>query len=138
MRDPALFEEVQEFFHRHTNRSFNEHNMLFQARLDGELIGLVRLCHEENRFILRSMEIKKEHQRKRIGTRLLQSFDEYLRAREISLCYCLPYDHLVSFYSQIGFRTVEVEAELPTFLRLRLEAYRRKRPEARFLGMVRP
>ena len=136
LSDPDLYQEVVEFFHRHTNRSFHQSNILFQARVDGALIGLVRLCYEENRHILRSMEIKKEHQRKGIGTKLLAEFQTYVDQRDIGPIYCLPYAHLESFYAQIGFKRIKDE-DLPPFLKLRVEAYRRKRPDEKFCGMMR-
>ena len=136
MRDPRLYREVEDFFHRHSNRSFHKNNILVQARSQGFLIGLVRLCHEENRNILRSMEVKSEFRRQKIGTRLLDAFQQYVAAEKIDVIYSLPYAHLEKFYGQIGFRSLD-EDDLPPFLKLRLEAYRRKRPEARFCAMIR-
>ena len=136
MRSPALYQEVVEFFHKHTNRSFHSSNILFQARVDGVLIGLVRLCHEENRYILRSMEIKNEYQGQGIGTKLLLAFQTYVDQQDLDPVYCLPYAHLEKFYGQIGFVKIE-DQELPAFLKLRVEAYRRKRLDEKFCGMTR-
>jgi len=54
--------------------------------------------------MLRGVHVSPEHQRRGIGTRLLRAFVGDLRAAE---CYCIPFAHLVGFYSQAGFSPVE-------------------------------
>jgi hypothetical protein len=50
-------------------------------------------------------------------------------------CYCLPFDHLTTFYAQIGFRSIP-KASAPRHLRERLEENLSK--GEKMLVMLRP
>src|SRR5438477_10863732 len=85
----------------------------------GELVGIVRLAREESVIVLRGMQVHPTFQRQGIGKRLLATLAQELDGRA---CFCIPYAHLVGFYSGIGFQVTE-PAKAPNFLRLRLERY---------------
>ena len=92
---------------------------VFIARIDNQLAGVVRLCSEMNVLVLRGMQVLPEFQGRGIGTKLLKSCNDYLAQQS---CYCIPWNHLHSFYRQIGFQLIS-PAELPDFLAQRLEKY---------------
>ncbi len=85
-----------------------------------QIVGAVRICSENGVPVLRGMQVKPEFQRKGIGLAMLK----FLQFNtDMSGCYCLPYKHLIQFYSKIGFEEIKVE-EAPIFLAARLERYR--------------
>jgi N-acetylglutamate synthase-like GNAT family acetyltransferase len=90
---------------------------------DGRVIvGVVRLCEEENELVLRGMYVKEEHQRRGLGTRMLDGLD---LSRETRRCWCVPFEHLTGFYARAGFEPADVD-KAPRFLRDRLAGYRRR------------
>ena len=109
-----------------------ESDIVLVARRNSEMVGVVRLASEGGVLILRGMQVKSSFQRQGVGTALLRQCVTYLGARS---CYCLPYAHLVGFYSLANFRNAN-EAELPDFLVKRLRAYQVSGKEV--LAMARP
>ena len=103
------------------------------AERDGELVGIVRLAAEENVVVLRGMQVRPRFQRQGIGKRLLATVADELDGRD---CFCIPYAHLVGFYSGIGFQVIE-PTKAPTFLRLRLETYQNRGDGKEYLIMQR-
>jgi pimeloyl-ACP methyl ester carboxylesterase/N-acetylglutamate synthase-like GNAT family acetyltransferase len=101
------------------------------AEDEGEIVGAVRLCREEGVVVLRTMRVRPDVQRRGVGRALLRRFATMLDGRE---CFCLPFDHLVGFYGEVGFETVPAEA-LPAHLAARLAGYRAERPNV--IGMRR-
>jgi GNAT superfamily N-acetyltransferase len=95
---------------------------VWMAEFAGELIGIVRVVPEEGTFVLRGMRVAEEWRRHGIGSQILRAVAEWLGKRE---CYCLPYVHLVEFYSQIGFSEI-APVLAPAFLARRLGEYRGK------------
>ena len=89
------------------------------ARFNGRLLGAVRLCTERGVLVLRGMQVDPDAQRKGVGRALLGHCLPYL---DTGMAYCLPYDHLVKFYGQIGFEVTSPES-LPAFLADRLTGY---------------
>ena len=89
------------------------------AKLNGRVIGAVRLCDEAGVTVLRGMQVDPACQRKGIGRSLLDHCIPYLNRRT---AYCLPYEHLVQFYGRGGF-VIAPPATLPSFLAGRLAAY---------------
>ncbi len=114
-----------------------ETDLFFLAALEGEIIGSVRFCVEENAPMLRTMMIDEAARNHGVGSKLLQMFQHYLNANSIRETYCLPYSHLLDFYAQIGFAPV-AETELPAFLRERLVDYRHRNPHKSYAAMKRP
>lgn len=103
------------------------------AERDCELIGIVRLAAEEGVVVLRGMQVHPSFQRQGIGEKLLAAVVQALDDRD---CFCIPYAHLVNFYSRVGFRVIE-PAKAPTFLRLRLENYQSRGDGKEYLIMRR-
>lgn len=97
------------------------------------IVGLLRLVPEHGTTVLRGMRVDAHHQRRGIDSALLQVAAAQLGTQA---CYCLPYDHLVEFYGQIGFQRIERE-HAPEFLARRIAEYERERPD-RFCLMFRP
>ena len=79
----------------------------------------MRLCPDNDFFVLRGMQILPPFQRQGIGTQLLQACTEQLVDQ---VCYCIPWQHLCSFYLQAGFQEVQ-SVEVPALLRERFDDY---------------
>jgi N-acetylglutamate synthase-like GNAT family acetyltransferase len=94
-------------------------DQIFLARIEHQLVGVVRLCPEMGVVVLRGMQILLSFQRQQIGTQLLKYCSHRLAGQS---CYCIPWRHLRDFYGQIGFWEIS-SMEAPAFLRERLESY---------------
>jgi len=92
------------------------------AQASREPIGIVRVAPEFGVLVLRGMRIAEQWQRHGIGTKMLHAVSEWLGRRS---CCCVPYAHLVGFYSQIGSAEITPEAA-PAFLAERLTDYRQQ------------
>ena len=103
------------------------------AEQEGTLIGVVRLASEEGTTVLRGMQVHPAFQRQGIGTRLLASVARVLGTQP---CFCIPYAHLVDFYSKIEFVVID-PAEAPPFLSSRLVRYRQRGDGMKYLLMCR-
>lgn len=103
------------------------------AEEGGRLIGVVRLAPEHGTTVLRGMQVHPDHQRRGVGSRLLARISEELGE---SACYCIPYAHLVQFYSQGGFDVIE-PSQAPQFLKERLESYQARGDGRKYLLMHR-
>ena len=97
---------------------------------NGEIVGVGRLCEEQDLLWLRGMQVKPAFQRRGVGTRILQRLNLEIGGR---WCCCLPYDHLVNFYRQAGFELVV--KNLPAPLGARLASYHAR--GLRVVAMVR-
>jgi GNAT superfamily N-acetyltransferase len=102
------------------NGGVTESDLVYVAESSGALIGVVRRTREHGVTLLRGMHVAPTHQRRGVGSGLLAAFTQDLAGTE---CWCLPYTHLVSFYSSGGFTTVPHLAA-PTSLQHRLAEYR--------------
>ena len=102
------------------------------AKLDGRVVGAVRLCRDGGFIVLRGMQVELALQRHGIGRSLLARCIPYLNR---STAYCLPYAHLEQFYGQAGFGRAD-PAALPRFLRERLAGYLSN--SQKVVGMCRP
>lgn len=102
------------------------------AKYDRKVIGAVRLCVENDVNILRGMQIVPSMQRQKIGSQMLY-FCLPLMQRQMT--YCLPYRHLVDFYSQVGFQLLD-ENNLPDLIKDKLSNYRADGID--MIPMVRP
>jgi N-acetylglutamate synthase-like GNAT family acetyltransferase len=99
--------------------SLNEEDRILVAQLGEEIIGAVRLCPDDGFFVLRGMQILVPFQRQGIGTQLLRVCTEQLVDQ---VCYCIPWQHLRSFYQKVGFQEVS-PVEVPALLRERFDGY---------------
>ncbi|BAZ37141.1 hypothetical protein NIES4101_30620 [Calothrix sp. NIES-4101] len=97
----------------------SEEALTLMAQLEGQIIGAVRLCPNIDFFTLRGMQVLAPFQRQGIGTRLLQACIDQLAGQ---VCYCIPWQHLKSFYQQLGFREVSPN-EVPNLLSERFNNY---------------
>ena len=70
------------------------------AKERGRIIGVGRLCQEQELLWLRGMQVEPKFQRQGVGARILGLLDQEIGNR---WCCCLPYDHLVNFYRQVRF-----------------------------------
>jgi predicted N-acetyltransferase YhbS len=77
-----------------------EAERIFVATIDREIVGAVRLCHEHDRYILRTMQVLPEMRGAGIGLRLLKFFETFLSAHDT---YCVAHAHLERFYGKAGF-----------------------------------
>lgn len=121
----ALAEEFYRDCKRDTQ--LDSENDLLVAQNGNRIIGIVRLCREHGHFVLRTMQIHAEYQRQGIGLKLLEKYDQLLNERQIAEIYCMPYSHLESFYSRIGFVKI-IESDAPMFLQERVKATRIRKP----------
>ena len=94
-------------------------DVIIVARSAGRMLGAVRLCTEGGVMVLRGMHVTPALHGKGIGRVLLDHCVPYL---DRGPAYCVPYEHLVKFYGQVGF-VVALPASLPAFLAERLAGY---------------
>lgn len=90
------------------------------AEREGDIIGVVRLCAEHGRLVLRSMRVGEGDRGRGVGARMLRVAETLIGERP---CYCLPHAHLSHFYGRIGFVQI-AEPTAPSHLRERLRLYR--------------
>ena len=86
---------------------------VISARLDGRVIGVVRLAPEAGLLLLRGMMIVPAWQRRGVGSAMLERLGAEIGARE---CYCAALPWLDGFYSQIGFHPID-ETLAPDYVR---------------------
>lgn len=117
---PQDIEDLKTFYHQcGYGGGLNEKDRILIARLEAEIVGAVRLCPETGFLVLRGMQVLAPFQHQGIGKQLLQSCTEYLFDQ---VCYCIPWQHLISFYQQAGFQEV-LPQKVPALLRERFNHY---------------
>lgn len=121
------FEKAQKFYQSVDYvQPLDPESIYYGAFHDREIVGLVRLTHENNIKVLRGMQIRATHQFLGIGTRLIKMLETDLGKED---CFCLPYGWLENFYGQIGFKTISAEQSVPQFLVERFIEYQKKYPD---------
>ena len=119
---PQDLEEIKAFYSRcGYGGGLRKEDLILIASSNSQLVGVVRLCPEQDVLVLRGMQVLKPFQRQGIGKRLLQTCTEHIENR---ICYCIPWTHLRWFYQQGGFE--KVASDVPDFLRERFERYRKR------------
>ena len=114
---------IDSFYARNAFKGMDRNDDLFFLGLENHvLIACVRYCEEEGYSLLRTMVVDQTARKKGMGTWLLSQFTFYLDEHNIRDVYCLPYEHLESFYATGGFKKVE-SRDIPAFLAMRLEDY---------------
>lgn len=103
-------------------------DLFFAAFIETKIVGVCRFCVEENTPMLRSMIVHTPLRSKKIGAKILESFEEYLDKNNFRSTYCIPYGHLGRFYGLIGFKVIK-EEDAPEFLQERIQGYRKRNPE---------
>ena len=88
------------------------------AKHGSQIVGIGRLCQDGGFICLRGMQVSPEFQRQGLGSRILQQLENELGPNP---CYCLPYEHLLTFYGQAGFK--QLSTNLPPILDQRLTEY---------------
>ncbi len=120
---PDEFEKISSFYvETGYSAVIRREDDFWVAEDSGVLLGVARLCKEEDVLVLRGMQVATGMQRKGIGTALLRAVTPFVGDKE---CFCIPYQDLVSFYRQTGFVEVDV-AECPSFLVDRAVDYMKK------------
>ncbi len=89
------------------------------ARDEQAIVAAVRLCEEEGVLVARGMYVAKTLRRKGLGASLLERTSLEIGEAE---CWCVPYAHLMEFYSRAGFVVCDNTAA-PDFLIARLKSY---------------
>ncbi|KAF3889555.1 MULTISPECIES: GNAT family N-acetyltransferase [Nostocales] len=113
-------ENIKAFYNRcGYGGDLSEEALIFIAQWEERIVGAVRLCPNIKFFVLRGMQVLAPFQRQGVGTQLLQVCTEQLAER---VCYCIPWQHLKSFYQQVGFQEVS-PIEVPDLLRKRFSNY---------------
>ncbi len=92
---------------------------------DNIVVGVVRLCCEENCYILRGMQIHQNYQHQKTGTKLLNTLNRHIGSKT---CWCIPHGWLENFYNQIGFQRIE-ESKAPLFLQHRINLMQKEYPQ---------
>jgi GNAT superfamily N-acetyltransferase len=132
---PKEVSAVRRFYaDRQYGGQIQPHDALLLALRDGELLGAVRLAPEHGTTVLRGMQVHPSHQRQGIGRQLLAAVAQELGS---TACYCIPYAHLIGFYSSIGFDALDLH-QAPDFLAERLIGYRARGDGRHYLLMFRP
>jgi len=101
------------------------------AKRQERIVGVGRLCQEQDLLWLRGMQVEPQSQRLGVGTRILHTLGQEIGGRR---CCCLPYSHLVGFYQQADFQ--QARNHLPPALAARLASYVSRRLQV--VAMVRP
>ena len=125
LRQPALEcqAQVDAFYARNGAQGrARPGDLFFCAYVGDELVGCVRYCVEFQTPMLRTMMIDEKYRRTGLGKQILEEFAKFLDENLIHNVYALPYTHLESFYSEIGFKRVDPDFA-PDFLYQRLTAY---------------
>jgi N-acetylglutamate synthase-like GNAT family acetyltransferase len=106
--------------------SFNDSDDVYFAEQDSTVLGVVRIAKEQGVFVLRGMQVLPEFRGHHLGRKLLSYLTSQISALD-SPCFCLPHDHLVSFYSEAGFTPVmPSHISVPDFLHQRQLKYMEK------------
>jgi GNAT superfamily N-acetyltransferase len=85
---------------------------VFVAREGRSILAAAKLSPEDGTVVLRGMYVSVLMRGRGIGSALLECISTEIGP---SACWCIPYTHLVDFYSRIGFRIAESEGT-PEFL----------------------
>ena len=80
-----------------------------------KIIAALRLCPYEDSWLLRSMSVDQEYQRRGIGLKMLLENQLTLKDKA---CYCFPYRHLQDFYQQAGFQLIHTDKASPVIQQL--------------------
>jgi N-acetylglutamate synthase-like GNAT family acetyltransferase len=118
---------IVDAFYEQEGKSHRARNsdLFFAAFIENTIVGICRFCIEEDTPLLRSMIIHAPLRSHKIGAKILESFEKYLNENKLGPTYCIPYDHLESFYSRIQFKVIQ-EEDAPLFLQERIKEYRKK------------
>lgn len=115
--------------------SFSDSDVTYVATLNrGDIVGVVRREREYGVSVLRGMQVHEDFRRIGIGRSLLQYFTQQLGS---SVCFCIPYRHLINFYGAAHFRVLS-STDAPTFLTERMNDYLKNNNGKEYVLMYRP
>jgi N-acetylglutamate synthase-like GNAT family acetyltransferase len=117
-------------------KKLEPNDQVVMAILDDEIVGVVRLCFEQDHYVLRTMQVHPEFQRQGVGQQILNHFEVVLNEQKIMKSYCFAFAHLEDFYGRIGYKKIE-NSEAPLFLQQRLTEAMSSYPDEKFINMVR-
>ncbi|GAB3100249.1 GNAT family N-acetyltransferase [Aestuariicella hydrocarbonica] len=84
------------------------------------IVAAVRLePKSDGWYFLRAMCVAPELRGQGVGTQLLQGLVSFLRENP---CYCYPFQHLESFYAQVGFQSKDPQ-QAPAFMSEAFQRY---------------
>lgn len=100
---------------------FDASDDVYYVSDNGKIIAVVRIAKEHEVYMLRGMQVLPDMRGNKIGSKLLAYLAPYLNqySRE---CFCLPHDHLKSFYGALDFNPLADDLA-PNFIRVRKESY---------------
>ena len=76
---------------------------VFVLKQQHKLLAALRLCPQDDVWLLRSMCVAEDYRGQGIGAYFLQQIQPALNKKH---CYSFPYTHLERFYQQAGFRPI--------------------------------
>jgi N-acetylglutamate synthase-like GNAT family acetyltransferase len=130
-----ILNEISEFYQAQASvAKVAPEEELVVAYADQKFIGSVRLCNENDVWMLRTMYIAESHQRRGLGLKILNRFRQRVEEKNLTEVYCIPYAHLEDFYGSIGFKKIE-DNQVPGFLQDRIAGYRERSPDKSFMLM---
>jgi predicted N-acetyltransferase YhbS len=111
-------ERINDYYEsRRRSRGARPEDVILLAESDDNtVIGVVLLRQERGYRVLKGMDILRDYRRQGLGAQMLRHLEKHLCDQD---CYCIPFAHLIPFYSIVGFETVN-DTELPDLLKERL------------------
>jgi len=100
---------------------FDSSDDVYYVSKNGTIVGVVRIAYEYGFYILRGMQVLPLMRGNQIGRELLEYLEDHL-SKYSNSCFCLPHEHLNTFYGAIGFKPLS-DCFAPEFIRVRKEQY---------------
>lgn len=94
-------------------------DLVFIARQNNEVIAALRLCDNDNIWLLRSMCVAEACRGQGVGSFMLLHLNKVFSEKTV---YCFPYVHLQDFYQRAGFIDIPLEAA-PEMIRQQFNRY---------------
>ncbi len=101
--------------------AFSGSDYVYYVLDNKNVVGVVRIAQEYGIYVLRGMQVLPTMRGKQFGSKLLAYLDSQIEPSSLPI-FCLPHDHLSSFYARIGFKPVPCSCA-PDFLIERIQNY---------------